>query len=112
MGFNSSIISEILPGLENLNVIRAWCGAMGMAPDGLPCVGKVPGTEGLYVAVGYPNGMSYAPVTALLLAELIAEGESSIPLCAMDPARFAGKNYDWPQAYDYTVLAEYLGRTG
>ena len=49
---------------------------------------------------------------AKLLAELIVEGESSITLDAMDPARFAGKTFDWPEKYDYTVLAEYRGRTG
>ncbi len=110
--FNSSVITELLPGLAELNVIRAWCGAMGVAPDGLPCVGKLPSRQGLYVAAGYPNGMSYTPVTARLLAELILDGESSIPLDPLDPARFAGKRYEWPERYDYTVLAEYLGRTG
>jgi len=110
--FNSSVLTEIMPGLRELNVIRAWSGAMGIAPDGMPCVGKLAPYEGLYVAVGYPNGMSYTPVTARLLAELIVEGESSIPLDPLDPSRFAGKTYDWPAEYDYTVLADYLGRTG
>ena len=110
--FNTSVLTELLPGLGELQVIRAWSGAMGLTPDGLPCVGPVPGRNGLYVAAGYPNGMSYTPITARLLAELIADGESSIPLAPLDPARFAGKTYEWPETYDYTVLADYLGRTG
>ena len=68
--------------------------------------------DGLYVAAGYSNGMSWAPVTSRLLAELIVDGGTSIPLGPLDPQRFAGKSYDWPQTYDYTVLAEYLGRVG
>ena len=110
--FNTSVLTELLPGLSGLNVIRAWSGAMGIAPDGMPCVGKLEQCDGLYVAAGYPNGMSYAPVTARLLAELIVEGQSSIPLNTLDPNRFANRTYDWPMAYDYTVLAEYLNRTG
>ncbi|MBN1676347.1 MAG: FAD-binding oxidoreductase [Kiritimatiellae bacterium] len=112
LAFNSSVLTEFFPGLARLNVIRAWSGAMGNTPDGMPCVGRVSSCEGLYVAAGYPNGMSYAPVTARLLAELIAEGDSSIPLDALDPNRFAGISYTWPERYDYTVLAEYLDRAG
>lgn len=112
MQFNSAVLTDIMPVLAGLNVIRVWSGAMGITPDGLPCVGKLAPYEGLYLACGYPNGMSYAPVTARLLAELIVEGESSIPLDTLDPNRFAGKTYDWPEVYDYTILAEFLGRTG
>lgn len=110
--FNTSVLTELLPGLAGLNVIRAWSGAMGIAPDGLPCVGKLDGCDGLYVAAGYPNGMSYTPVTARLLAELIVEGQSSIPLATLDPNRFGSRTYDWPETYDYTVLAEFLNRAG
>lgn len=109
---NAAVLTEILPALKHLNVIRAWCGAMGITPDGLPCVGRLKPYEGLYVAAGYPNGMAYAPITARLLAELITEGAPSIPLEALDPMRFAGKQYAWPEKYDYTILAEYLGRAG
>lgn len=109
---NASVIPRMFPQLACLSVIRAWSGAMGITPDGLPCVGRVKPFEGLYVAAGYSNGMSWAPVTSRLLAELIVEGGTSIPLDPLDPERFAGKSYDWPQTYDYTVLAEYLGRAG
>ena len=109
---NASVIPKMFPKLAALSVIRAWSGAMGITPDGLPCVGRVKPYEGLYAAAGYANGMSWAPVTARLLAELIVEGGTSLPLDHLDPARFAGKSYQWPQTYDYTVLAEYLGRAG
>ena len=109
--FNTSVLTELMPTLGRLHVIRAWSGGMGIAPDGMPCVGALASHEGLYVAAGYPNGMSYAVVTARLLAELIVEGEASMPLHELDPNRFAGQVYDWPEQYDYTVLAEYLSRT-
>jgi len=107
---SASILPELFPGLPDLNVIRSWSGAMGTTPDGLPCVGPIEPYEGLFVAAGYPNGMSYCPVTARLLAELIVEGAPSVPLDTLDPGRFAGRTYDWPQRYDYTILAEFLAR--
>jgi sarcosine oxidase subunit beta len=109
---NASVIPRMFPRLAALSVIRAWSGAMGITPDGLPCVGRVKPYEGLYVAAGYSNGLSWAPVTSRLLAELIVEGGTSIPLDPLDPERFAGRSYQWPQTYDYTVLADYLGRVG
>jgi hypothetical protein len=56
--------------------------------------------------------MSYAAITSRLLAELIVDGGSSIPLQALDPNRFDGRTYTWPEVYDYTILADFLGRTG
>jgi glycine/D-amino acid oxidase-like deaminating enzyme len=108
---NASVIPRMFPQLACLSVIGPGRERWG-SPDGLPCVGWVPPYKGLYVAAGYSNGMSWAPVTSRLLAELIVEGDTSIALDHLDPRRFAGKSYSWPRAYDYTVLAEYLGRAG
>ena len=57
--------------------------------DGLPLIGRVPGLRGAYVATGHgPWGMLNAPATGLALAELIADGASSlVDLRAFDPAR-------------------------
>lgn len=109
---NTAVLTELFPPLADLHVIRAWAGAMGITPDGMPCVGPVPGYEGLYCCAGFPNGMSYVPICARLLAEHLVDGESSLPLTPLDPGRFAGRHFDWPETYDYTILAEVLGRTG
>jgi len=112
MRINASIIPALFPRLKDISIIRTWAGAMGATPDGLPCVGSVGKNRGLYVAAGYANGLSWGVVTGKLLAQLVAEGESSISLDTLDPARFERKVYDWPKEYDYTILAEYLGRAG
>lgn len=110
VGVNSAVIPEIFPPLKRLHILRAWAGTMGITPDGLPCVGKTGGGNGLYVAAGYSNGMSWGVVTGKLLAELITHGEASIPLNTLDPNRFRNQNIRWPDTYDYTVLADFLGR--
>jgi glycine/D-amino acid oxidase-like deaminating enzyme len=57
--------------------------------DGLPLIGKVPRSKGLYVATGHNVwGILNAPATGEALAELIAEGATrEIDLSPFDPAR-------------------------
>jgi glycine/D-amino acid oxidase-like deaminating enzyme len=57
--------------------------------DGLPLIGKVPQTEGAYVATGHSVwGILNAPATAEALTELIADGAaSSTDLTPFDPTR-------------------------
>ena len=57
--------------------------------DGLPLIGRVPGLAGAYVATGHgPWGMLNAPATGAALAELIADGATSLAdLRPFDPAR-------------------------
>jgi glycine/D-amino acid oxidase-like deaminating enzyme len=58
--------------------------------DGLPLIGPVPGTTGVFVATGHgPWGMLNAPATGKALAELIVAGRASAAdLRPFDPARF------------------------
>ncbi|WGR69706.1 MULTISPECIES: FAD-dependent oxidoreductase [unclassified Bradyrhizobium] len=57
--------------------------------DGLPLIGKVPGSQGLYVATGHNVwGILNAPATGEALAQLIADGSAGdIDLSPFDPAR-------------------------
>jgi glycine/D-amino acid oxidase-like deaminating enzyme len=57
--------------------------------DGLPLIGKVPQSEGLYVATGHNVwGILNAPATGEALAQLIAQGATpDVDLSPFDPAR-------------------------
>lgn len=75
----------VLPGLSVLNVIRSFAGLRPYTPDGLPILGPVRGVEGFIMAAGHEgDGIALSPVTGELLAQLIAEGRTEIPL---DPFR-------------------------
>ena len=60
-----------------------------MTEDGLPLIGKVPRSEGIYVATGHNVwGILNAPATGEALAELIADGAArSTDLAPFDPIR-------------------------
>lgn len=59
--------------------------------DGLPLIGRVPQSEGLYVATGHNVwGILNAPATGEAMAQLIAEGAARrVGLAPFDPARLA-----------------------
>jgi len=63
-----------------------WTGIQGVTKDGLPHIGKVPGTSGQYILAGYNGGgMAYAFMAALAVARMIREGTSfeqtDVPRC-------------------------------
>ncbi len=76
---------EVIPRLKNLLIRRIWRGLYPMTPDGIPFVGKAPGWEGLYLAMGMcGQGFMLGPGVGRNLASLIAHGAPRI-----DPDVFA-----------------------
>ncbi len=76
---------RLVPALGSRPILKAWAGFRPWTPDELPYLGDIPGSPGLYIASGhYRNGILLAPVTGQLMAELLLEEQSSLPL---DPFR-------------------------
>ncbi|WP_186057417.1 NAD(P)/FAD-dependent oxidoreductase [Burkholderia gladioli] len=61
--------TRYLPGLADLNALRAWTGFRAATPDGMPLIGPVPGHAGVWLATGH-EGLGVT--TSLSTAELIA----------------------------------------
>jgi len=82
--------AELLPGLSELVVDELLAGLRPGTPDNAPIIG--PGAvNGLYWATGhYRGGVLLAPVTATLLAGMLAGEEPEIDLAPFTPGRFAG----------------------
>jgi len=80
------------PFLEELREGPAsseWCGLRPCTPDGLPVVGPLPGWRGVYAATGHAMlGLTFGPVTGEIMADLVIDGEASMPIEGMDPGRF------------------------
>jgi glycine oxidase len=82
-------ISEVVPGVLELEVEAVLAGLRPATPDNLPAIG--PGTlAGLHWAAGhFRNGILLAPVTADLVAgSLVGEPQREWAACC-DPGRFA-----------------------
>lgn len=66
-----------------------WMGMRSFLPDGLPAIGRAPGFDNVYVATGHGmNGVTLAPMTGAVIADLIVRGQADLDLTAFDPGRF------------------------
>ena len=53
-------------------IAYAWCGAFGETEDGLPLIGRVPGTERIFAAYGYGgNGITFSYMAARMAGAFI-----------------------------------------
>lgn len=75
---------------EDFEGVRPWCGHRPCTPDGLPYLGRLPGFENLTLATGHAMmGLSLAPITGLLVSEILSGSPPSIPVTALRPDRYA-----------------------
>jgi glycine/D-amino acid oxidase-like deaminating enzyme len=80
---------RLSPLLARERIIARQACFRPVTEDGLPLIGKVPRSEGLYVATGHNVwGILNAPATGEALAALIADGASDrVDLSPFDPVR-------------------------
>ncbi|MBT8106763.1 MAG: FAD-dependent oxidoreductase [Gammaproteobacteria bacterium] len=68
---------------------QTWYGWRPMTWDSLPIVGRLPSTENALIATGHNMlGMTLAPVTGRIIADLASERTPDIDIEALSPARF------------------------
>jgi sarcosine oxidase subunit beta len=85
MALFARLAEQLMPALATAGVLRAWAGLRPMTPDSLAIIDSAPGVDGLFLATGHSRtGITYAPVTGWLLAQLVTEGTTALPL---DPFR-------------------------
>lgn len=84
-----TMCERLSPLLPRQKIIARQACFRPVTEDGLPLIGKVPRSEGLYVATGHNVwGILNAPATGEALAELIADGASrNVDLAPFDPIR-------------------------
>jgi glycine oxidase len=82
-------VYEVLPGVTELELLRASAGLRPATPDNEPIVGEG-AVPGLVWATGHwRNGVLLAPLTADAVVALIADGELPPELERFTPRRFA-----------------------
>jgi D-amino-acid dehydrogenase len=73
-------------GLRTRPVLETWAGLRPCLPDGLPAIGRL---DGVLVATGHAmKGVSLAPITARLVAQLVAGEQPDHDLALFRPDRF------------------------
>jgi len=83
----------IAPALRTATFVETWAGLRPGTRDHLPLVGRVPGLEGAWLAVGHHrNGILLAALSGRALAREILDGARWPGLDAFDPARASLQN--------------------
>jgi glycine/D-amino acid oxidase-like deaminating enzyme len=102
------MMRAMFPILEEIKILRCWCGAFAFTPDYNPYVGHIEGTKGLFVITGLNNGFGLGPALSKLGTELLLDGEASLDITTMNPMRFVGKNIVLPREYQYAGIQKYI----
>lgn len=81
---------ELLPGVDELELVEAVTGLRPGTPDNAPLLG--PGDiEGLVIATGhFRNGVLLTPITAQTVTTFVATGRAPAVIEPFDPRRFEG----------------------
>ncbi len=70
--------------------IAPWAGFRPCSPDGLPYIGRTRHATNLLIATGHAMmGISLAPVTGALIADLLEDRQPALDLALLAPDRFA-----------------------
>lgn len=73
------------------DIEERWYGWRPMTWDSLPIIGQVPGLENAFLATGHNMlGLTLAPATARLIAELLENRPPHLDAAAFSPRRFGG----------------------
>jgi sarcosine oxidase subunit beta len=84
-------LAEVVPGLRTMRLGRVWSGVEGYLPDMLPVIGWSVTTPGLLHAFGFSgHGFQLSPGVGAVVADLIVDGKSQIPIDTFSIGRFAG----------------------
>lgn len=75
------LATRLVPVLEDAQLERSWAGLRPRSRDGLPYLGFPPRWSNLIVAAGhFRAGLQLSPATGLVVSELLAGSEPSVPL--------------------------------
>lgn len=82
--------TEVAPAVGSMRIHDAWAGLRPGTPDGLPILGAT-SLKSYYAATGhYRDGILLAPITALLMTQLLTGKKPELDVQPFSVARFGG----------------------
>jgi len=88
-------VVNILPPIGELRVIRQWGGLYNLSPDRQPIISDVKELPGFYLACGFSgHGFMFAPMTGLLLSEIILGEKTTLDTADLHIDRFKNTNFN------------------
>ncbi len=85
----SQTVCDIMPLVGKLNIVRQWGGSYNMSPDHQPIISKAIEVDNFYMACGFSgHGFMLAPMTGLLISEMILGLKPTIDITKLSIQRF------------------------
>jgi sarcosine oxidase subunit beta len=82
-------VCDLFPIMRTATIVRTWAGLEARMPDEIPVIGPSTVATNLWHAFGYSgHGFQLSPIVGALLADLIVEGKSPLPLEPFRAGRF------------------------
>lgn len=82
-------LTEIMPQMKYVNLLRQWAGLYDVTPDARPILGYTEGVHEMIQVNGFSgHGVMLNPIVAKLIAELIIDGKTSIDIEPLNLNRF------------------------
>jgi glycine/D-amino acid oxidase-like deaminating enzyme len=82
-------MEQLIPAAIHHPPVCSWSGFRPYSEDLLPVIGPVPREKGVFVAAGhFKKGVMLAPVTGKIMADLVTQGTTGLPIEPLSPARF------------------------
>jgi glycine/D-amino acid oxidase-like deaminating enzyme len=83
---NAAVATDVLPALRDVRLIRAWAGMTTSTgrKNRIGFLGRHPRLRTVYALVAGGWGFTLSPVLGRLMAELVIDGETSLPVAPFD----------------------------
>ena len=87
---SAETVMALFPQLKDVRIVRAWAGIEAFMPDNIPVIGRSGTNENAYHAFGFSaHGFQLTPIVGKIIADLIIEDQSDIPIDAFSIKRFS-----------------------
>ncbi len=88
---SSETVVALFPFLKDVRIVRTWAGLEAFMPDNLPVISPSAVAENIYHAFGFSaHGFALSPIVGEIVADLVTEGETGLPIEAFSVERFQG----------------------
>ena len=86
---SAQTVMALFPQLKDVRIVRTWAGLEAFMPDNLPVICASATEENAYHAFGFSaHGFQLSPVIGRIMAELILDGKSTLPIEPFSINRF------------------------
>jgi sarcosine oxidase subunit beta len=90
LAVSARTVLALFPQLLDVSIVRTWAGVEAFMPDHIPVIGPSSTAPGVFHAFGFSaHGFQLSPVVGRILAELILDGHSELPVAPFSIQRFA-----------------------